>query len=94
MLTCMHSACMISFIKIYHQAKKFSKAYNLSTCCVYGGGSKYEQSLALKERCEILVATPVSMCIHHTMELPTKRLGPKLFDYSEVFIEGRLFYID
>lgn len=44
--------------QIYHQAKKFSKAYNLTSCCVYGGGSKYEQSQALKEGCEILVATP------------------------------------
>ena len=44
--------------QIYHQAKKFSKAYNLTSCCVYGGGNKYEQTLALKEGCEILVATP------------------------------------
>ena len=27
---------------------------------MYGGGSKWEQSNALKEGCEILVATPVS----------------------------------
>lgn len=26
--------------------------------CVYGGGSKWEQSKAVKEGCEILVATP------------------------------------
>lgn len=44
--------------QIYHQAKKFSKAYNLTSCCVYGGGNRYEQTLALKEGCEILVATP------------------------------------
>jgi ATP-dependent RNA helicase DDX42 len=44
--------------QVYHQAKKFAKAYNLSVCCVYGGGNRYEQSQALKEGCEILVATP------------------------------------
>ena len=48
------------FSQIYHEAKKFGRAYNLTVCCVYGGGSKWEQSKAVKEGCEILVATPVS----------------------------------
>ena len=43
---------------IYHEARKFGKAYNLTVTCVYGGGSKWEQSKAVKEGCEILVATP------------------------------------
>lgn len=44
--------------QIYHEARKFGKAYNLHALCVYGGGSKWEQSNAVKEGCEILVATP------------------------------------
>ena len=46
--------------QIYHEARKFGKAYDLHALCVYGGGSKWEQSNAVKEGCEILVATPVS----------------------------------
>ena len=46
--------------QIYHEARRFAKAYNLSVTCVYGGGSKWEQSNAVKEGCEVLVATPVS----------------------------------
>ena len=44
--------------QIYHEARKFGKAYNLTVTCVCGGGSKWEQSKAVKEGCEILVATP------------------------------------
>lgn len=44
--------------QIYHEARKFGRAYNLTVCCVYGGGSRWEQSKALKEGCEVLVATP------------------------------------
>ena len=32
--------------------------YNLRVLCVYGGGSRWEQSQAVKEGCDILVATP------------------------------------
>ena len=32
-------------------------------CCIYGGGNKWEQSQAVKEGCEVLVATPVSMLL-------------------------------
>lgn len=48
----------LSLSQIYHEARKFAKAYNLTVTCVYGGGSKWEQSKAVKEGCEILVATP------------------------------------
>ncbi|XP_064401844.1 ATP-dependent RNA helicase DDX42-like [Halichondria panicea] len=44
--------------QIYHEARRFAKAYNLTVTCVYGGGSKWEQCNTLKEGCEILVATP------------------------------------
>ncbi len=44
--------------QIYHEGRRFAKAYNLTVMCVYGGGSKYEQCNAVKEGCEILVATP------------------------------------
>eukprot|EP00117_Sycon_ciliatum_P008711 scpid63344/ scgid11290/ ATP-dependent RNA helicase DDX42; DEAD box protein 42 len=47
--------------QIYHEAKRFGKAYNLNVCCVYGGGSKWEQSQALKTAPEILVCTPGRM---------------------------------
>ena len=48
----------IKYSQIYHEARKFAKAYSLRVLCVYGGGSKWEQSRALKEGCDILVATP------------------------------------
>ncbi|KAG1692028.1 ATP-dependent RNA helicase DDX42 [Nymphon striatum] len=47
--------------QIYMEAKKFGKVYNIRVVCCYGGGSKWEQSLALAEGAEIIVATPGRM---------------------------------
>ncbi|XP_014206546.1 ATP-dependent RNA helicase DDX42 [Copidosoma floridanum] len=44
--------------QIYQEAKKFGKVYNIRVCCCYGGGSKWEQSKALEDGAEIVVATP------------------------------------
>lgn len=44
--------------QIYVEAKKFGKVYNIQVICCYGGGSKWEQSKALGEGAEIVVATP------------------------------------
>jgi ATP-dependent RNA helicase DDX42 len=52
--------------QIYLEAKKFGKVYNIRVACVFGGGNKYEQSKALKECPEIVVATPVSFCFSFT----------------------------
>ncbi|XP_023029336.2 ATP-dependent RNA helicase DDX42 [Leptinotarsa decemlineata] len=51
-------------IQIYTEAKKFAKVYDLKVICAYGGGSKWEQSLALKEGGEIVVATPGRIIDH------------------------------
>lgn len=59
----------LSSPQIYHEARKFGRAYNLTACCVYGGGSKWEQSKAVKEGCEILVATPVGLYSVKTFSL-------------------------
>lgn len=48
-------------LQIYQEAKKFGKIYNISVCCCYGGGSKWEQSKALEQGAEIVVATPGRM---------------------------------
>ncbi|XP_058461078.1 ATP-dependent RNA helicase DDX42 [Malaya genurostris] len=48
-------------LQIYQEAKKFGKVYNISVCCCYGGGSKWEQSKALELGAEIVVATPGRM---------------------------------
>ncbi|KXJ79862.1 ATP-dependent RNA helicase DDX42 [Aedes albopictus] len=48
-------------LQIYQEAKKFGKIYNISVCCCYGGGSKWEQSKALEMGAEIVVATPGRM---------------------------------
>ncbi|CAG9806637.1 unnamed protein product [Chironomus riparius] len=48
-------------IQIYNEAKKFGKIYNIHVVCCYGGGNKYEQSKALEEGAEIVVATPGRM---------------------------------
>ncbi|XP_055600359.1 ATP-dependent RNA helicase DDX42 [Uranotaenia lowii] len=48
-------------LQIYQEAKKFGKVYNISVCCCYGGGSKWEQSKALEQGAEIVVATPGRM---------------------------------
>ncbi|KAK6618386.1 ATP-dependent RNA helicase ddx42 [Polyplax serrata] len=47
--------------QIYAEAKKFGKVYNLQVVCCYGGGSKWEQSKALENGAEIVVATPGRM---------------------------------
>ncbi|CAH0564672.1 unnamed protein product [Brassicogethes aeneus] len=51
-------------IQIYTEAKKFAKIYDLKVVCAYGGGSKWEQSLALKEGADIVVATPGRIIDH------------------------------
>lgn len=48
-------------IQIYNEAKRFGKMYNISVVCCYGGGSKWEQSKALEQGAEIVVATPGRM---------------------------------
>lgn len=48
-------------IQIYNEAKKFGKVYNINVVCCYGGGSKWEQSKALEQGAEIIVATPGRM---------------------------------
>lgn len=44
--------------QIHMEAKKFGKCYNLRSVAVYGGGNKWEQSKALQQGAEIVVATP------------------------------------
>ncbi|KAJ8939057.1 hypothetical protein NQ318_007688, partial [Aromia moschata] len=51
-------------IQIYNEARKFAKVYDLKLICAYGGGSKWEQSLALKEGADIVVATPGRIIDH------------------------------
>lgn len=51
-------------IQIYNEARKFAKVYDLRVVCAYGGGSKWEQSQALKEGAEIVVATPGRIIDH------------------------------
>lgn len=48
-------------LQIYNEAKKFGKVYNVNVVCCYGGGSKWEQSKALEQGAEIVVATPGRM---------------------------------
>lgn len=48
-------------IQIYNEAKKFGKVYNINVVCCYGGGSKWEQSKALEQGAEVIVATPGRM---------------------------------
>lgn len=48
-------------LQIYAEAKKFGKVYNINVVCCYGGGSKWEQSKALEQGAEIVVATPGRM---------------------------------
>ncbi|KAJ8665914.1 hypothetical protein QAD02_007576, partial [Eretmocerus hayati] len=47
--------------QIYQEARKFGRVYNIRVCCCYGGGSKWEQSKALEDGAEIVVATPGRM---------------------------------
>jgi len=46
-------------VQIYHEAKKFAKAYNIQVMAVYGGASKTEQFKDLRKGfTELVVATP------------------------------------
>ena len=45
--------------QIFVEARRFGKVYNIHAVAVFGGGNKYEQSKALVEGAEIVVATPV-----------------------------------
>ena len=44
--------------QIFAEANKFCKIFNMRVCAVYGGEGKWEQTRALKESPEIVVATP------------------------------------
>lgn len=48
-------------LQIYNEAKRFGKVYNIRVVCCYGGGSKWDQSKALEQGAEIVVATPGRM---------------------------------
>lgn len=48
-------------LQIYNETKKFGKVYNINVVCCYGGGSKWEQSKALEQGAEVVVATPGRM---------------------------------
>ncbi|EDO43557.1 predicted protein, partial [Nematostella vectensis] len=50
--------------QIYTEARRFGKAYNIHVVAVFGGGNKYEQSKALQEGAEIVVATPGRLIDH------------------------------
>ena len=57
--------------QIFIEARRFGKVYNIHVVAVFGGGNKYEQSKALQEGAEIVVATPVrkqSSC-YYSVEL-------------------------
>lgn len=46
-------------VQIYHEAKKFAKAYNIQVTAIYGGASKTEQFKELRKGfTEVIVATP------------------------------------
>lgn len=47
--------------QIYLEAKKFGKVFNLRVVCCFGGGSKWDQTKALHDGAEIVVATPGRM---------------------------------
>lgn len=47
--------------QIYTEAKRFGKVYGIQAVCCFGGGSKWEQSQALQQGAEIVVATPGRM---------------------------------
>lgn len=50
--------------QIFVEARRFGKVYNINVVAVFGGGNKYEQSKALQEGAEIVVATPVrELCL-------------------------------
>ncbi|XP_062517876.1 ATP-dependent RNA helicase DDX42-like isoform X2 [Corticium candelabrum] len=70
--------------QIFFEAKKYGKAYGLRACAVYGGGSKWEQTKALKEWPEIVVATPGRL-IDHVKSKTTdlKRVTYLVFDEAD-----------
>jgi ATP-dependent RNA helicase DDX42 len=46
-------------VQIYHEAKKFAKAYSIEVTAIYGGASKTNQFKELRKGfTEIIVATP------------------------------------
>ncbi|KAK4874494.1 hypothetical protein RN001_013854 [Aquatica leii] len=51
-------------LQIYNEARRFARLYDVRVICAYGGGSKWEQSQALKEGAEIVVATPGRIIDH------------------------------
>ncbi|KAF5293775.1 hypothetical protein FQA39_LY03260 [Lamprigera yunnana] len=51
-------------LQIYNEARRFARLFDIRVICAYGGGSKWEQSQALKEGGEIVVATPGRIIDH------------------------------
>lgn len=44
--------------QIEKECKRFGRPFGIATVCAYGGGSKWDQSNAVKLGCEVLVCTP------------------------------------
>lgn len=85
-------------LQIYNEAKKFGKVYNINVVCCYGGGSKWEQSKALEQGGEVVVATPGRMIdmvhFHLTFHLQFYKLIEKLGeDQGNKFNSSNLFGI-
>lgn len=70
--------------QIFAEARRFGKVYNIHAVAVFGGGNKYEQSKALQEGAEIVVATPGRL-IDHVKAKGTnlKRVTYLVFDEAD-----------
>ncbi len=45
-------------VQIFENCKKFGRYMKLRACCVYGGAPQRPQRIALRQGCDILIATP------------------------------------
>jgi len=70
--------------QIEKECKRFGKPFGITTVCAYGGGSKWDQSNAVKEGCEVLVCTPgrlIDLVKMKTMNL--ERVTYLVFDEAD-----------
>jgi superfamily II DNA/RNA helicase len=64
--------------QIFVEARKYSKAYGVVTCAVYGGMNKHEQWKALKAGCDVIVCTPVHPISHASFCVCSALINPPI----------------
>ena len=71
-------------LQIVTEAKRFGKPFGLQVTSIYGGGSRYEQTKAVKDGTEIVVAVPGRLIdLIKSKDMPMHRVSYLVLDEAD-----------